>query len=288
MTSSEIKSNQQNQIAEMLNQVEKSRNPAGIILPLKIIEYMALAAAIGLSITAFVFSENWRLILAVAIAVGLLIFMFLVNIQVKTKIANDEKERKLTEKVILCNTNVSGDRDFSEKTPITLLVKKALRYSQEMIDDYKKTRDVARNIYYILQLSTIVLSAVTPVLVLVDKSGTDSVVLKWLPVICPAIASIVASIVTSFPFEEKWIAAEKAAELLETEQEKFLLGVSPAYKVYDIADPVERQKKLRQAIGSFIAKVNKIHLKQIEGDKAESKESKVESSNSDAQKSPEN
>jgi len=168
-------------------------------------------------------------------------------------------------------------------------VEKALQYSQELIDEYKKTRGLARNIYYVLQLGTIVLSGVTPILVLVDKSETGSVWLKWLPVICPAIASIVASMVTSFPFQENWISANRVVELLEAEQEKFILGTTPAYRYYDIADPAEREKTLRKAIANFIAKVNSIHLKQVERDAAESKEEKkVESSDSGAQKAPEN
>ncbi len=78
-------------------------------------------------------------------------------------------------------------------------------------------------------------------------------------------------------------------ELLEAEQEKFILGATPAYRYYDIADPAKREKTSRRAIDNFIAKVNSIHLKQVEGDAAESKEEKkVESSDSGAQKAPEN
>jgi len=175
---------------------------------------------------------------------------------------------------------------LSENSQVTSVVEKALRYSQELIDDYKKTRGLARNIYYVLQLGTIVLSGVTPILVLVDELETGSIWLKWLPVICPAIASIVASMVTSFPFQENWISANRVVELLEAEQEKFILGATPAYRYYDIADPAEREKTSRKAIANFIAKVNSIHLKQVERDAAESKE--VESSDSGAQKAPEN
>lgn len=64
------------------------------------------------------------------------------------------------------------------------------------------------------------------------------------------------------------------------------MGATPAYRYYDIADPAEREKTSRKAIANFIAKVNSIHLKQVERDAAESKE--VESSDSGAQKAPEN
>lgn len=286
MTSSEMMSNEQNLTSASVKKVEKSSSK-GIPLPLKVLEYMSLAAAIGLSITAFVIPGDFRLIVAVAIAVGLFVFMFLVNLQLESKYAQEAKDLNLKNKAMLCNSCVSGTQELPENSKVTPVVEKALRYSQELIDDYKKTRGLARNIYYILQLGTIVLSGITPILVLVDKLETGSVWLKWLPVICPAIASIVASMVTSFPFQENWISANRVVELLEAEQEKFLLGATPAYRYYDIVDPVEREKTLRKAIANYIAKVNSIHLKQIQGDGEESKEEKkVESS--EAQKAPEN
>jgi hypothetical protein len=85
-----------------------------------------------------------------------------------------------------------------------------------------------------------------------------------LPVICPAVASIVASIVTSFPFEKNWMAANKAVELLEAEQEKFILGISPAYRCYDISEEGKQQQRVSQAIELFINQVNNIHLQQVQ------------------------
>jgi Protein of unknown function (DUF4231) len=121
-----------------------------------------------------------------------------------------------------------------------------------------------RNIYYTFQLATVILCGVTPILVLVDKLEAGQAWLKWLPVLCPAIASIVASIVTSFPFQENWISANTIVELLEAEQEKFILGVTPAYRCYDIADETQLQQKAKMAIENFIDRVNEIHLKQIQ------------------------
>ncbi|MGK7904175.1 MAG: DUF4231 domain-containing protein [Hormoscilla sp.] len=270
---------------ESVKKVEKSSRK-GIALPLKVLEYMSLAAAIGLSITAFVFPGYFWLIVAVAIAVGLFVFMFLVNLQLETNYAKEAKDLNLKNKALLCNSCLSGTKQLTENSQVTPVVEKALRYSQGLIEDYKKTRGLSRNIYYVLQLGTILLSGVTPILVLVDKLETGSVWLKWLPVICPAIASIVASMVTSFPFQENWISANRVVELLEAEQEKLILGVIPAYRHYDIVDPVEREKSLRKAIANFIAKVNSIHLKQIQGDSEESK--KAESSEYGAPKAPEN
>ncbi|NEQ17761.1 MAG: DUF4231 domain-containing protein, partial [Moorea sp. SIO3E2] len=151
-----------------------------------------------------------------------------------------------------------------ENNPITLAIEKALTYSQELIDDYKKTRRTSRNAYYVAQMLTIILSGITPILVLLDKLETGSALLKWLPVIFPAVASIVASVSTSFPFQENWIAANTTVELLEAEQEKFVLGVTPAYRFSDSPDGARRQQQSQKAIEHYIVQVNKIHLKQVQ------------------------
>jgi hypothetical protein len=133
-----------------------------------------------------------------------------------------------------------------------------------LINDYKKTRNIARSLYYFLQISTVILSGVTPILVLVDKLETGQPWLKWLPVICPAVASIVASIVTSFPFQKNWVTANTIVELLEAEQEKFILGITPAYRCYDVVGDLEQQQKASQAVELFISQVNSIHLQQVQ------------------------
>jgi hypothetical protein len=125
-----------------------------------------------------------------------------------------------------------------------------------------------------------VLSGVTPILVLVDKLEADTWWLKWLPVIFPALAAIIASIVTSFPFQENWIAANSTVESLEAEQEKFVLGVSLLYRCYDIPDEIERQQKAKQAVDNFINEVNTIHLKRVQ----ELEQDKPQAQNKDQQK----
>jgi|AGSF01.1.fsa_nt_gi hypothetical protein len=51
-------------------------------------------------------------------------------------------------------------------------------------------------------------------------------------------------------------------ELLEAEQEKFILGVTPAYRCYDVVDEAQHQQMTKMAIENFINQVNEIHLKQ--------------------------
>ncbi|MEG4513391.1 DUF4231 domain-containing protein [Microcoleus sp. F6_B4] len=243
---------------------------------LKIVEYVSIAAFVGACILTRVFLDNQLIFILGAVFLSSFIFLFLTNRQLAQKSRNSANQLEIRRKAELYNYLLNPD-NVSDNNPITPVREKALRYSQELIDDYKKTRETSRNIYYTFQLATVVLSGVTPILVLVDKLEPGQSLLKWLPVICPAVASIVASIVTSFPFQENWIAANTTVELLEAEQEKFVLGVTPAYRCYDVADEAQHQQMTKMAIENFINQVNEIHLKQIQkpDDKA-SKEQNTE------------
>jgi hypothetical protein len=70
--------------------------------------------------------------------------------------------------------------------------------------------------------------------------------------------------------------------LLEAEQEKFILGVSPAYRCYDVADEDQRRQKAQEAIENFIVQVNNIHLKQVqESGQKKGKEERTEQAKSE-------
>ncbi|MEG4959915.1 MULTISPECIES: DUF4231 domain-containing protein [unclassified Microcoleus] len=243
---------------------------------LKIVEYLSLAAFVGAGILTRVFLDNQLIVILGAVFLSSFIFLFLTNRQLDRNFRNSANQLEIRRKAELYNYLLNPN-DVSDNNPITPVREKALRYCQELIDDYKNTRETSRNIYYTFQLATVVLSGVTPILVLVDKLEPGQSLLKWLPVICPAVASIVASIVTSFPFQENWISANTTVELLEAEQEKFVLGVTAAYRCYDVADEAQNQQMTKMAIENFINQVNEIHLKQIQKpDDTASKEQNTE------------
>ncbi|MGB5593904.1 MAG: DUF4231 domain-containing protein, partial [Crocosphaera sp.] len=113
------------------------------------------------------------------------------------------------------------------------------------------------------------------VLVLVDKLDTGPVWLNWLPVILPALASIFASFSTSFPLETRWKESNKIVENLEAEQEKFTLRITKLYmdtlKLDEGGETLQKteeqiQQMEKQAIASFINRVNDIHLNQVESE----------------------
>ncbi|MEH1869861.1 DUF4231 domain-containing protein [Nostoc sp.] len=232
------------------------------LFTLKVVEYLLLAAFFSVGIFIIFYSDDKTLVTTGVISLTISFFLLLINRElvqgVKKFINKLEITRKAQLYTYLLNNN-SGNKDTA-----TLTREKALQYCQDLIDDYKRVRSSARNLYYGLQIATVILSGVTPILVLVDKLEAGQAWLKWLPVLCPAIASIVASIVTSFPFQKNSIAANTAVELLEAEQEKFILGVTPSYRSYDVSDETQQQQRASQALEYFIVQVNNIHLNQLQ------------------------
>lgn len=130
-------------------------------------------------------------------------FLLLINRQVSQNYKQAAYKSELTKKAELYTYLLTNPNSWDKDT-LTLTRGKALQYSQYLIDDYKKIRGLSRNLYYSLQIATVILSGVTPILVLVDKLEAEQAWLKWLPVLCPAIASIVASISYLFSFSEEF------------------------------------------------------------------------------------
>ncbi|KOP27679.1 hypothetical protein AMR41_03620 [Hapalosiphon sp. MRB220] len=248
----------------------------------KVIEYLLLAIFFLSAIFIILYPSQKVVITPGVVSLIISFFLLLINRQliedIKKSIHQSEISKKAQIYTYLLNNNPNN------KDTVALTRVKALQYCQNLIDDYKRVHISARNLYYGLQIATVILSGVTPILVLVDKLEAGQAWLKWLPVLCPAIASIVASIVTSFPFQKNSIAANTAVELLEAEQEKFILGVTPPYRCYDMSDETQQEQKASQALEYFIVQVNNIHLNQLQQQTSEQqsqKSDKVESDLSD-------
>lgn len=239
-----------------------------IPLVLRILEYLALSALVVQGTIALTMDRMGSLtsslthifLLSGSITLGVFLFFRLVNQQLETRVGQQRGDLGLQYRATLWAVEVPEP----QRTAIVAAREKALAYSQELINDYKKTRAISRNLYYSLQISTILFSGITPILVLLDKLQTADSWARWLPVLFPAVASIVASIVTSFPFQETWISANATVELLEAEQEKFVLGVTQAYAYPLSGSPTPPQQRANQAIDSFINSINGIHLKRVQ------------------------
>jgi hypothetical protein len=72
------------------------------------------------------------------------------------------------------------------------------------------------------------------------------------------------------------VNANTAVELLEAEQEKFILGVTQPYRFYDLPDEAQRKQKVQESIENFITQVNTIHLRQFQGANNQQQENKIQ------------
>lgn len=254
------------------NADEKTSSLVGLRRFLKVLEYICLDSfAASVIITLVVKNKQLFITLDAAFLAGF-IFLLLFNSQYFS--AKDKAERESKYEELLGSPELSNARLQLER-------ENALRYCQKLVADYSSTRNNARNFYYFLQISTIIFSGVTPVLVLVDKLDTGPVWLNWLPVILPAVASIFASFSTSFPLEARWKEANKIVENLEAEQEKFSLRITKldmeSVKTEEGGQKKERtqeqiQQLEKQAIAAFINRVNDIHLNQVQSEVEKIKE----------------
>ena len=245
----------------------KKSSLGGWLLFLKICQALCLALLIFCVLATYlVLNQYDRLIIYDAGLLAAFIFLFLI----KGQFTNFAKSTRgdLAYKARLYN-NLLPKKESSEDSPDDLIEtrERALEYCQELIEDYDKVRKRSRNIYYILQISTILLAGVTPILVVVEQQlkGPDVPFwLQWSPVVFPAIAAIISSFSTSFPLETSWKDAYRVVEQLQAEQEKFILGITKPYRAFLIVkSDEERRKKLKFAIENFIIEVNKIHLQQM-------------------------
>lgn len=260
-----INSTKNSQIAEFLPDPDEV--PLYYII-FKFTEYILLASFIGTTVLSIILPLHQKLATYSTLSISAFVFIFLANKQ----LAFNLQRKMLKADVITKSAVQDATMELTEGTAqkrASIARIRALRYCQELIEDYKNTRRNSRNIYYISQISTTILSGITPILVVVERLDTGPTWFKWLPVLFPALAAIISSIVTSFPFQEKWIEANKVVELLEAEQEKFILGITEPYRSYDVADAAQQQVRLKQSIENFIGKVNSIHLNQIQEMSAE-------------------
>ena len=261
-TSSQIINSQSEKIQV---DISKSQAPSpNILLLFRILTYLSLVIAIASGITTFLLPNEIKLLLIIlVVSISLFVFFFLtsrelnINYLKKLKNYNLLKDRDMYIKV-------SQLEDSPKNKQIMEGVESALKYAQRLIDNNKKISSQAKFLYYVLQIVTIIFSAVTPILVLVEKSETSPAWLKWLPVILPAFASVIASLSTSIPLEETWLSSKKAVENLEAEKEKFLLAVTTGYRIPRNAEEKERYKMTRDAMAKFINTMSNIHLKKIQ------------------------
>lgn len=131
-----------------------------------------------------------------------------------------------------------------------LRIEKALTHCRSLINYYESRRIKSRRNYQILQIAAIILSGLTPVLIL----WTD--VPKPIQALPAALASIAAGMVGVFHFQENWVASKNAAESLKSELLAFETRTTEWYRASAGED---------QALDNFVVRIEHLHKGEVSG-----------------------
>lgn len=95
------------------------------------------------------------------------------------------------------------------------------KYINERYDDqitwYDKNSLKNKNYYEIFQGALIIFSAITPVLIAIQMDPIISSYLKWFPIFTSVFVAILASILKTFKYQEKWLNYRTISETLKKE-----------------------------------------------------------------------
>jgi hypothetical protein len=142
-------------------------------------------------------------------------------------------------------TSQSTDVPASDPSERTRLAVQRCTY---MIDWYEVRLRRARIWYRLFQTATIILSGLTPVIILLFQQPP---VVQAAPA---ALASISAALVASFRWREDWIRFAVAAETLRSERAKFL---ARATEEYAVTVPLER------ALDTFVFRTESLAISEV-------------------------
>jgi hypothetical protein len=126
--------------------------------------------------------------------------------------------------------------------------KAALERCHHMIQWYERSRVRAGRAYRLFETSIIVLSALTPVLIL---SAAVPTLLQAVP---PAIAGLFATLIATYRWREDWIRYTVAAETLRSELVKFSTRTTADYSV---------RLPLGAALDTFVARMESVAASEI-------------------------
>lgn len=115
--------------------------------------------------------------------------------------------------------NINQNLDISDRNQF------AIDDCQSMIDWYDKKKRIPRNLFYVFQISAIVFSAITPILIL---WGELPKVIQALPA---ALVSIAVGLNAVFKWRENWALRAHTAESLKRELMKFSARASQKYNL---------------------------------------------------------
>jgi hypothetical protein len=127
-------------------------------------------------------------------------------------------------------------------------VEKVLDHCKEMIKYYETGRTRERRLYRLFQTLIIILSALTPILILWTE------IPKPLQALPAALASIAAGVIGIYHFHENWISSKNTAEALKNELLAYETRTTELYRT-NLSD--------FKALDNFVIRIRDIQKDQI-------------------------
>lgn len=139
-----------------------STTSSSVPLTFRLIEFFLLAICIVI-IAFLVLSIEQRETKTVVYAIALVSILSLVIVLNRQILKDYRKSSKKVENGKKAGLYSIVLEDSVSDEAMNLMRQRALQYCQDLIDDYKDTRRNSRTVYYVFQISTIILSGVTPI-----------------------------------------------------------------------------------------------------------------------------
>jgi hypothetical protein len=127
-------------------------------------------------------------------------------------------------------------------------VEAAIKRCKEQIEWYDRHKATDRHLFFLTQISALVLAGLAPVVIAIEKAP------KWLQASLPAVAAIALGLSTAFGFRDSWVRFGMAEEFLKSELVKFETRTTAAYGL-DVSDET--------ALRNFVERVNWLRVLHI-------------------------
>jgi hypothetical protein len=118
-----------------------------------------------------------------------------------------------------------------------------------------------QRIYKTFQSCLIILSSLTPVLIVIDFCQTTNTFLKWSPVLTSVLVAILTSSLKSFKYQENWINYRTTCETLIKEYFYYEAGVNQ-YGEYE-----DKEALFIERVESLISRENTLWVEVCSEDK---------------------
>lgn len=137
------------------------------------------------------------------------------------------------------------------------------RYFLE-INWYDKKSKTNKQWYSFFQWGLIIFAAITPVLIVIDKS--ENSIIQWIPIFSSVIVALFASALKVFKFQEKWVNYRTICETLKKEIHYY------SADLYDYQNCKDKDSRFVQRVENLISRENNLWINLANDNKKDGKQ----------------